>query len=675
MLCPVFRRALLARARLLSHTCLLSSAAVIHLMQPALADDTDQPKIEEIIVTATPYNSDPNKIATIVGQVNRSEILRNGGANLADALTNIPGVTGSSFAAGASRPIIRGFDANRVKILENGIGSFDVSDVGPDHGVPIDPLSTQEIEVVRGAATLRYGSQAIGGVVNAIDNRIPFAASDKPLSGEFTGTFGTAANLIQGSALVDARAGNFAFHADGFGRHTGDYDIPGGKQSNSFFRGDGFAFGSAYLGDQAKTGAAIIHYDAKYGIPVGTTFIDMKQTKGLVRSSIDLNGSAFGKLNIDAGYADYSHSEKEKTGVTLSTFKDKEWDSRAEALLAPNEVFSAAALGVQAQQRRFTALGAGADYLLPTKTTTGAAFAFAEAPLARILNLQLGARVEHVDASGTPISNVAAKRSFTPLSGSAGLVLTPADAVTLGLTLSSAARAPGQTELFARGPHDGPQTFEIGDPNLRIERSNSLEATMRINLERVVFEGAAWAAHFDNYIYGRLTGRTCDENGVCIKGSGNDLRELITQQHTGRYRGLEGKATTNLVETRAGILSLNVLADVVRATLPGLGNVPRIPPYHLGAGLNWSSAKFDAGFQWRYSGAQNNISAGETPTLGFSSLDARIGFKPWGKDRDVELSLVGRNLADTTQRNAVALNKDDVTLPGRDVRVVLRTAF
>ncbi|MCX7058853.1 MAG: TonB-dependent receptor plug domain-containing protein, partial [Proteobacteria bacterium] len=143
---------------------------------------TPEDALKPIIVTATPLSQDPDFLATIVDSVNRDQILRSGGANLADALADVPGVTGTSFAAGASRPVIRGFDANRVRTLEDGIGSFDVSDVGPDHGVPISPLSADRIEVVRGAATLRYGSQAIGGVVNAINNRVPAQLSDKILS-------------------------------------------------------------------------------------------------------------------------------------------------------------------------------------------------------------------------------------------------------------------------------------------------------------------------------------------------------------------------------------------------------------------------------------------------------------------------------------------------------------
>src|SRR6185369_807517 len=216
---PAFRGFVMSRKTFLGATTALGSLC---LSTHAFSADAPNSPTQTVVITATPLPQDPDYLATLVEQVSRDKILRSGGANLADALADVPGVTGTSFASGASRPVIRGFDANRVKTLEDGIGSFDVSDVGPDHGVPIDPLSAQSVEVVRGAATLRYGSQAIGGVVNAINNRVPTELPDKPFGGEVTGTYGTNADSREGAALFDARAGQFALHFDGFDRHTGD---------------------------------------------------------------------------------------------------------------------------------------------------------------------------------------------------------------------------------------------------------------------------------------------------------------------------------------------------------------------------------------------------------------------------------------------------------------------
>ena len=664
----------MSRTFLIGAPVALASFSVTTL---AFAADNKTPSVETVIVTASPIANDPDRIATIVESVNRDQILRSGGANLADALNDVPGVTGTNFASGASRPVIRGFDANRVRTLEDGIGSFDVSDVGPDHGVPIDPLSAQRVEVVRGAATLRYGSQAIGGVVNAINNRVPTELPEKPLLGEITGSYGANADSRQIGGQLDGRAGQFAYHLDGFDRHTDDYDIPGGTMANSFFRGDGYSGGGSYFFGDNRIGAGAIHYDSKYGIPGENTFIDMKQTKELLRSSFAIGAGAFQTLTVEGGYADYEHSEIDPaTGIALSTFKDNEWDSRAEGIFGEMGPFSAAAFGVQAQQRNFSALGEGANYLDPTQTRSEAAFAFAESPLSSALRLQLGARVESVHVDGTPASDVPASLKFTPVSGSLGLIYDATSTVRLGATLTSAARAPAQTELFARGPHDGPGTFETGDPTLEVERANSLEGTVRVRTDRVHFDGSLWGAKFTNFIFGALTGRTCDDAGVCVDDDSGDLKELNYSQLGAKFWGAEGKVGFDLAAIAAGQLHADVLADYVRAKLDnGAGNVPRIPPYHVGAGLSWTGASFDGGFLVKYTGAQNDTAMAETPTAGFTSLDAQVGWRPMSNNENLEFVLIGRNLTDSTQHNAIALNKDEVILPGRDVRLLVRAAF
>ncbi len=666
----------MSRKALVGATTALGS---LWLSAQAISADTQNVPSQTVVITATPLPQDPDYLATLVEQVNRDKILRSGGANLADVLAEVPGVTGSSFASGASRPVIRGFDANRVKTLEDGIGTFDVSEVGPDHGVPVDPLSAQSVEVVRGAATLRYGSQAIGGVVNAINNRVPTELPEKALAGEVAGTYGTNADSREGSALFDGRTGSFAWHLDGFDRRTGDYDIPGGTLANSFYRGDGYSGGGSYFfgdNDRSRIGAAVVHYDSKYGIPGEDTYIDMKQTKELLRSSFAIDSGAFQTLNIEGGYADYEHSERDADGVAESTFKDHEWDARAEGIFGPIGPFSSAALGAQAQRKSFAALGEGADYLLPAQTRSEALFGFAEAPLGGSWRLQTGARVEQVRVDGTPASDEATSLRFTPISASAGVVFDVNPIVRVGVTLSSAARAPAQTELFARGPHDGPGTFETGNPTLKAERSNSLEGTLRIRTDTVKFEGSVWSAKFSDYIFGQLTGRSCDDEGACVNDDSEELKELLYRQLGATFRGAEAKARFSIAEVGAGALEILTLADYVRATLDnGAGNVPRLPPYHVGAGLTWTGRAVDASFLVKYSGEQTRTAVGETRTPGFTSVDAQIGWKPLAGRQQLEVALVGRNLTDSTQRNSVALNKDDVVLPGRDVRLMVRAAF
>jgi iron complex outermembrane receptor protein len=657
----------------------LALATVLRLSTTLAADEgaAKGQELETIVVSASPLTQDRNALATLVDTVDRSQILQSGGANLADALANEPGVIGTSFAAGASRPVIRGFDANRVRVLENGIGSFDVSDVGPDHGVPIDPLSTQRIELVRGAATLRYGSQAIGGVVNAIDNRVPETLLEKPVAAEVAGSYGSGANARQGSVLFDARAGDFGIHADAFDRRADDYSVPGGTQQNSYINADGYALGGSYFFGEDHVGVGAVHYDSTYGIPSDTTYIDMKQTKEMLRSSFAIGGDTVRRVTFDAGNANYEHSEIDPaTGQVLSTFKDNEWDARVESLFGKTGPFSSSALGVQLQNRDFSALGDGADYLQPTSTRSNALFAFGEVPLGKAVRLQTGARVEHVGIDGTPASDVPTSRTFTPVSGSLGFLFDTSEATQVGLTLTSAARAPAQTELFARGPHDGPGTFETGDPTLDEERANSLEGTLRFHRDRVALEGSLWYASFSNYIFGELTGRTCDAAGLCVADDSQELKELIYTQVDATFRGAEGKASFTLGDHAQGKLRFDLLADYVRATIDhGGGNVPRIPPYHVGLGLHWDGTSFDAGVMVRYSAKQDDVATAETSTDAFTSVDAHFGWRPMREHPSLELAVVGRNLTDSVQRNAVALNKDEVLLPGRDFRVVVRAMF
>ncbi len=653
-----------------------ASAPVPALAQTAPAPTTPDPR-RDIIVTASPIGHDRDDTPAIVAKVDAEEILRRGGASIADALSKVPGIAATGFATGASRPIIRGMDATRVRVLEDGTSGSDVSDIGPDHGIPIDPLAARSIEVVRGAGTLRYGSQAIGGVVNVLNNRVPTSFPDQPLSAELNATYGTVSDLYQGAGLVDAAVGNVVLHADAFGRHASDYDTPTGVQPNSFFRGDGGALGGSYFfGDNhdSHVGAAVTQYDAQYGIPSDTTFIDMRQTKLMTRASIALGSGLLQRFNLDGSYANYAHDEKEPDGTIDTTFRNKEYNARGEVLLGALGPVTNSALGVEYQHRNFSAVGADSSYLFPATMESVAGYLFTDTQLADRLHLEASGRVEQVRLHGTPRFGDATVREFTPLSGAIGALYTVSPAIKLGATFSTTGRAPALTELFARGGHDGPNTFETGDPNLRIERANSLEGTLRIRSGAFRFDGSVYSSWFRNYIYGDLTGRQCDDDGICATGGDGDLRELNYRQQGAHFRGVEGEASYDLVHTPHGVYRFDVLADYTRATLDDGSNVPRIPPYRVGGGLNWTGEKLDAGFNLIYAGRQDKFGAFDTATPGYVALDGQLAVRPFVSHPNVELALVGQNLTNDTQRLATALNKEEVVMPGRRLMATLRIA-
>ncbi|SFK42606.1 iron complex outermembrane recepter protein [Sphingomonas sp. NFR04] len=660
-------------------TALLAGAAIVAFVPHAFADPDPQQANDKniIVVTATPYAVASDEVPTIVTHVDRDQILRSGGASISDALAQEPGIAATGFASGASRPIIRGMDATRVRILENGASSSDVSDIGPDHGIPVDPFAAESIEVVRGAGTLRYGSQAIGGVVNVINNRVPMKLPSDPISGEAVGSYGSAAKVGEGGALVDARLGQFALHADGFYHDASDYDTPLGVQQNSFFRGHGASVGGSYFfgGDDAShVGLSVSQYNSKYGIPSDTTYIDMRQTKVMSRDVFAVNAGPLKSINLDASYADYTHDEKEPDGTIDTTFHNKEFDGHLEFLLNPLGLIRNSAIGFEVQNRKFSAIGDDSSYLFPTTTQSEAAYLFTEVPVADILHLQASGRVEHVRNEGTPAGDVFTVREFTPVSGAIGALLDVGSHVKLGFTGSSTGRAPAITELFARGGHDGPNTFETGDPNLKIERANSIEATLRVNVDRFHFDGSAYSTWFKNYIYGDLTGRTCDDDGTCALGGDGDLKELNYRQQGAHFRGLEGKASLDLFHQHDQTLQLTGLADYTRATLDDGGNVPRIPPYRLGAGMNLFTPQFDGAVQFVHNAKQTKFGAFDTETPGYNMINANIAWRPFKSQPGIEFAIVGQNLTDEIARNATSLNKDLVIQPGRNIRFMVKIA-
>ncbi|MCJ2188845.1 TonB-dependent receptor [Novosphingobium beihaiensis] len=672
------------RNTLFTGAALAALAPSLAFAQHADASDTatkaqaapGTPTHNEIVVTASPYAMQQDSTPAIVAKVDRSDIIDNGGASIASSLAQVPGVSATGFAAGASRPIIRGMDANRVRILEDGTSASDVSDIGPDHGVPIDPLAARSIEVVRGAGTLRYGSQAIGGVINVLNDRVPMRLPGKPLSFELNGDYDTVSDAPETSALVDASLGAFALHADGFYRHADDYDTPLGKLDNSFAHAHGGSLGGSYFfGGGSHVGLGVTQYDSTYGIPAEDSHIDMKQTKLMSRSAFDLGGDL--KLTLDGSYANYKHSEIESDGTVATTFRNKEWDIHPELLLGDIGPLANVAIGGEYVHRRFSAVGEDASYLYPTLTESEAGYVFTDLPLNDTLKLQASGRIEHVSVEGTPASDVFTKADFTPVSGAIGALWTAAPALKLGLTFSSTGRAPAQTELFARGGHDGPNTFETGDPALKLERANSLEASLRFNSGRLHFDGSLYSTWFHNYIYGDLTGRTCDdETGTCVMGDANELKELFYRQQNAHFRGLEGEAFFDVVKTDSGTFQFHVLGDYVRATFGhGAGNVPRIPPYRIGGGLKWKGDRLDAGMDLSYFGKQDKFGAYDTPTPSYYNLNAKIAWRPFKQNPGLEFAVVGQNLTDDVQRDAAALNRDEVIMPGRNVRFVVRMAM
>jgi iron complex outermembrane receptor protein len=635
---------------------------------------------ETVVITASPFAQDLINLSSSVAQIPHQELLIQGGVGLGDALKNVPGVTSSGFAPGAARPVIRGLGSTRVRVTENGLGSHDVSDISDDHGVPIDPLAAIEVEVLRGPATLRYGSQAIGGVVNAINDRIPINLAEGTAF-DVLGGISTNGTERLGGAVADFRSGNWAFHADGIIRGVDDYGTPDGTQNNSFAFTRGYALGGAYIGNGGGAGGLSFNqFIAHYGIPtepdaeeVSHIELDTKNYGGALRFMVP----GFATISANGVYTDYEHSEVVDGEGPLVTFTNKEWEGRLEAVHEPFGPITTGAIGLQYDNRDFEALGEEADYLLPSETDSFAAYIFEQFELSDSFTLQGAARIDWTSIKGEIEALGPFDLDFTPVSFSLGAVFRPMmGSTSLFVNASWTERAPAVTELFAQGPHEATATFEFGDPNLDIESAFSIEGGIRhqdANGNTAFI--SAFSTSYSNFIYGMLTGNSYDEEGEFFPDDSGEFQELFYTQQDADFWGLEAQAHWHLFEGLNGRFGIDAQADYVRAEFDDGTNVPRIPPFRIGGGLFYETDRFEAKIGVLYNAEQDEVALNETPTESFTTLDASATIHLFsGPAGDVDLVLIGTNLTDSVGRNHVSFTKDHVVLPGATFRAMLHFA-
>ena len=687
--------------------------------------------------------------------VPNEEIRRSGASTLGDLLFSKPGITGSGYAPGAaSRPIIRGLDGNRVGIVENGIGSNGASDLGEDHFVPVDPFASNQVEVIRGPATLRYGSQSIGGIVSSTNNRIPDAlpaCAVAPFQSYGLPVKAPAANLgapgctnaevrtsissvdrgIDGGILLDAGGGNVALHADVYGRKAGDYNVPSypysspglafnGRQPNSSMQSDGASIGGSYFFDGGFVGAAITQNDTTYRIPgtegaaVGTR-IDGHQTKVTTKGEFRPDSAAIEAIRFWAGATDYRHNEiglanpaDPTTDGVRQTFTNKEQEGRVELQMMPfNARFATVttAFGVQASHQELTApspddpTSALNGLWDPNKNTRVAGYVFNELKFTEATKAQVAGRIEHVNLTGTTPGfipdtfDLAANPgsigpatgrdlSFTPKSVSLGLIQALPWDLSASITGQYVERAPKPAELFSRGGHDATTTFDIGNPNLGIETAKSVEVGLRRATGPFRFELTGYYTQFSGFIYRRLTGNTCEGVACVDPGAGTlELNQAIYSQRDATFRGGELQTQLDVSQFHGGTWGIEGQADVVRATFSDGSNVPRIPPVRAGGGLFWRDANWLTRINLLHAFAQNDIAViAETPTSGYNLLKAEISYNTRLDPRiygakEMTLGLVGNNLLNENIRNAVSYNKNEVLMPGLNVRAFASVKF
>ncbi len=708
----------------MSHHKFLTSAAIILLpVSPALAQSGQQTETEDdfhnddaIVVTA-PYLERLDILAG-TSVLTGDQLTNDLRGQIGDSLAKLPGVSSTSFAPGSSRPVLRGFQGPRVRVLTDGIGALDASNTSVDHAVTIDPLTAQRIEVLRGPAVLLFGGDAIGGAVNVIDKRIPRDVPDEAFHLDAVGGFGSAANDYSiGGSLDVPLTDSLVFHINGAYRDTDDLDISGfvlapelrsevleqvaeeteegnldeaaelaetadqrGTIANTASRTISAATGLAYIGEGGNIGFSVSYYDTEYGVPSrpgaehghgeegeeeegeeeeGPVTIDLEQIRVDLRAGVNLGSGFFESLNLRAGYSDYEHTEFEGDEVG-TVFEVEGIEARAE--LVQNERNGwRGVIGTQLLVRDFNAIGAEA-FVPKNSVESVALFTIQEIDLGNF-EVEVAGRYDNTDISSNIVNF---DRSFDSLSGALGFAYAPDNSgLKIGVNLSRSERAPSPEELLSNGPHIATQAFEIGNPNFTTEKSWGGELYARWNSEDIQLSATVYANIFDDYIFETATGE--EEDGLPVF-------QFFQQDAT--YYGLE--ASASFVVARAGGFAFvaDGVADYVRAKIrDGGGPVPRIPPLRLLGGISAQSDAVDLRAELEWSDSQNRVSTFETPTDGFTMVNASAAWRPLGKEGGVTLIASANNIFDVNARRHASFTKDFVPLAGRDIRISAKFSF
>lgn len=635
--------------------------------------------------------------------VPQERIARDQPRTLGDALFDRPGISASTYAPGAaSRPIIRGLDNARVRIQENGIVNGGVSDLGEDHAVPVNPLNASRIEVIRGPATLRYGSGAIGGVVSTENNQVPTFIPARGVTGQVTTGYTTVDNGRIGAASVDAGADGIAIHADGFKTATDSYAIPGGIQRNSATESQGGSVGISAIGDRGFLGLSYSHYDAIYQIPGGEaeearTRLTPNQDRLLARGEYRPLNGPFEVLRFWAGGSVYRHEEigigEDGVEGVQAIFKNREVEARFEAQHVP--VFTAlgtltGAVGVQAGRRVLNSQLE--SFLPPTESRMLAGYLFEELAVGGGLRFQAAGRIEGDRLNsiatlfpgdflpdGTDPASFALTRRFAPKSASIGALQDLPYGFVASLNGSYVERAPTGYELFSQGPHDATATFEIGDPTLRLERARTVEISLRRADGPLRLDATGYYTRYTGFIFKRDTGNRCDDDFASC-GSGDELRQVVYSQANATFYGAEIGAQLDLFAVGDGWAGLEAQYDFVRAQFDDGSYVPRIPPHRLGGGAFVRANGWFARINLLHAFDHTEIAPFETVTPGWNDLRAELAYTQaldpavYGAT-EVTLGLQGRNLLDDDIRNSASFKKDEILLPGRNLRLFLTARF
>jgi len=647
-----------------------SIAALLAVSPLAAQDDAERAgrgherELEEIIVTATPLGD--VELVEPASVIAGAELEERRAATIGETVGRELGVQSSFFGPGVGRPIIRGLEGGRVQVLESGIGALDVSTVSADHAVTIEPFLAEQVEILKGPATLLYGSGAIGGVVNVVDGRIPERA-DEGMHGRAELRTNTASDEMTGMARVDFSGENHGLHADLLSRNTDDYDTGDGDVlENSAVETTAGAVGYSHFGEYGYAGVSVSRYDSLYGIPgvhhhegergpkddeeaEEPVRIDLEQTRLDAKLALETPFARVERIVLRAARSEYEHVELEGSEVG-TRFDNEGWELRGELVHAEIGGFRGA-FGAQLGRRDFAAAGEEA-FVPPSRTDDAGLFAMERREIGAF-TFELGARYDDVDVE----TEDGRSASFGASSLSGGAIYAFGEGFDLHLNLDRAERAPSSEELYSEGAHVATQSFEVGDATLNEETARSGELGLHYDGDRFEAHVAAYRTDFRDFIY--LT-----DTGTMDEPSGLPQRQWTQDDAT--FTGYEGEIELTLFDDARGELDARLFADTIDAELDSGENLPRIAPMRFGASLAWANAGWRASLGATRYDAQDELAPFETPSAGYTLVNAHVSYAfELAQGPELELFVDATNLGDVDAHVHTSFLKDEAPLPGR----------
>jgi iron complex outermembrane receptor protein len=664
-------------------------------MTTVQAEEQEGKMLDEVIVTAPSPQKEENSVpASTV--LNDAELRMKAGHSIGETLKDELGISSQSFGPGVGTPVIRGQAGPRVRVLSNGIGSNDASAFSPDHATSVEPLLAERIEVLRGPATLMYGSGVIGGVVNVIDNRIPEQMPDKPIGGALEQRFDSTSDETSTAMKVEGGQGPIAYHLDGFYRHRDDLSIggsaidtakvsitdpslvivdnPKGHLNNTGAEAISGSAGLSWIGEPGFAGASINHLENNYGIaPDGTgdetVRIALRQEKYDFKSEL-IDPFRFAKsLRARLGYTDYQHTEI-ANGEPGAFFTNQSYESRLEMdhqAIGPLR----GTVGFQAQASDFNAIEklSGAPIVPHSLIDSYSIFAV-EAFDAGPVTYQFGTRIDQTDIRPDGMKGL----DYTPVSASASAAWKIDKQHQLNLTVTRSSRAPQVQELLVNGFHDATRSFERGSLTLKEETSYNLDLGYRFKSDWLRAEIDLFHNWAGDYIYQQRSGEFVDEDGnPCVV----DCKPvLVSSQQDAIFKGFEAKLIFPVMENRYGLLDLTLFSDYTRGEFVNGSDVPRMPPLRYGLQLDYNQDKLSSYLRFTRADEQSHAGDFETSTAGYFLLNVGVNYQLKAyKDAELMLFAKGNNLLDQNIRNSTSYLRNFAPEAGRGAEIGFRLSY